>query len=270
MSDITEFKSSTGMDIDAIKRSGYGEVRYGPPESDMMVVFYPKSVLNQNKSQSKGKPVFESRDFVKIQHPGETLNIIDREATEIDKRKYRNQWAAYLEGKEQIPEGIPLNLLFPHQPQIVDMLRQYKIVIVEQLAKLTAHGIETIGLGALDWVQKAQNYLKQAEKGVDFHKFEKAMHEKDSQIATLTRQLNEMQAMIAQITSAKEGKPVSVPDGFKVGNLPDLSKHDVQSEMIANTMKSDASQEPVMFTQDIGKKRGRPKGSKNKAQNETA
>jgi len=263
MTEFTEFQPMKGIDEASMRNRGYGEVRYGPSEDLLMVAFYPRSVQDPHKSEKAGRPIFVKKDYVKIQHPGESLNVIDREASDIDKARFRRQWLQYQEGIEQIPDGTPMNLLFPHSPEICEMLRGYKIHNVEQLAKLTAHGIETLGIGAVDWVEKAKKYLVSAAKGVDHHQFEKAMKEKDAQIATMQRQLTEFAALLAQHTAARDNKPVGVQP---YQPLPDLSKVDPQTSMINNTMEPTKPVENVMFTNDIGtpKRRGRPAGSKNK------
>src|SRR3569832_2169852 len=103
MNDFTEFRAPTGMDMNSIKANGYGMVNYGPTDDKLIVGFYKKSVLNQARSRSEGKPVYEGHDFVKIQHPGETLNIVDRPAHDGDKQRWPQKWQQYLAGVTQIP-----------------------------------------------------------------------------------------------------------------------------------------------------------------------
>jgi len=246
-------------DQQAVSRQGWGMANSGPDDNQLMVGFYKRSILNRAKSQEAGVPIHESRDFVKIQHPGESLNVVDREVTPQDKARWPNKWAQYEAGVNQIPDGIPINLLFPTKPEIETTLRGYNIHTVEQLANLSAHGIGTIGMGAQDWVNAAKKYMERAEKGIDHHHFETAIAKKDQQIATLTRQVEELAALVQ--SRSKEA--------------PNPQSYDFQEAQINRTHASvDESQaflQPsAQFVQDLSgsveprKPRGRPPGSKNK------
>jgi hypothetical protein len=102
----------------------------------------------------------EGADFVEIKHPGEaSLNCIDRPVTDADKSRYPQQWQRYLEGREQIPDGVALSLLFPTSPGIVRKLADENVHTAEQLAGLSSHAIQSIGMGCQDWVNKAAKYL---------------------------------------------------------------------------------------------------------------
>lgn len=245
----------------AVSRQGWGMANSGAKEEMLIVAFYPHSQLNKFKSLQEGRPVHESKDFITIQHPGENLNKVVREATENDKRRFARQWHQYTQGKNQIPDGIPLSLLFLAAPHIVETLRGYNIHTVEQLANLSAHGIGSIGMGAQEWVNGAKRYMERADKGIDHHKFEAAMKERDTQIATLTRQVAEL----SQIANQRVAQP----------NPPTMQNYDFQSEMIGKSHASAAdstamTQPPAQFVQDLSgevapsKPRGRPAGSKNK------
>lgn len=239
MSDATEFRPISGMDMNSIASQGYGMVQYGPGDDKLIVGFYKKSVLNPALSRAEGKPVYEGRDFVKIQHPGETLNIVDRPAHDGDKQRWPQKWAHYQAGVTQIPDGIPLSLLFPDKPQIVDMMRGYNIHTVEQLSNLSAQAISTVGMGAQDWVNAAKRYMERADKGVNHHQFEKALADKDQEIRTLRRQIEEVTALVRT-----QQKPQPVINAQEV---------DFQSEQINNTHQSLEPFTPpaAQFVQDL-------------------
>ena len=203
MSDTyTEFPA-LNVNSEQIRHQGYGVVNSGPGDDRLIVGFYRKSIVNVAMSQQQGKRICEDRDFVKIQHPGETYNIVDRAVSEQDKRRFPRQWAMYAQGKQQIPDGIPVSLLFPESPAKTDMLIGYNIHTIEQLANLSGSAIQTVGMGCQEWVNKAQDYLKQAEKGVNYHKFNTEMAAKDQQISTLERQVRELGQRIEQMMSVQ-------------------------------------------------------------------
>ncbi len=251
-----------------VARQGWGMANSGTREEQLLVAFYPDKVLNKFKSESEGKPVWETRDFITISHPGENLNVVRRQATDQDKQRFARHWDAYQRGVTQVPDGVPLNLLFPSKPHIVETLRGYNIHTIEQLAKLSAHGIGSVGMGCQEWVNAAQKYMVHAEKGVDHHKFETAMAAKDKQIATLTRQLADLAELVNQKTAPRQAMHQTRPGSMGGDDF------DYQSEMIGKAHASaDPSQAnlqpPAQFVQDLSgetrsKPRGRPAGSKNK------
>lgn len=196
MNDFTEFRAPTGMDMNSIVSQGYGMVQYGPGDDKLIVGFYKKSVLNAARSREEGKPIYEGKDFVKIQHPGETLNCVDRPINDGDKQRWPQKWAQYQAGVKQIPDGVPLNQLFPDRPQIVDMMRGYNIHTVEQLSHLSAEAIGTVGMGCQEWVNAAQRYMERVEKGINHHQFEHEINKRDQRIATLERQINDLTSLV--------------------------------------------------------------------------
>jgi hypothetical protein len=240
-----------------IAQRGFGVVNAGATDERLIVGFYRKSIVNPFRSNAEGKRICEDHDFVKIQHPGESLNIVDRPVSDSDKRRFPRQWAMFLQGKAQIPDGIPISLLYPDKPSITDTLTGYNIHTVEQLAALSGHGIQTVGMGCQEWVNKATKYLDQAQKGVDFHRFEQERKEKDQQISTLTRQVNELSAKLNQVLSKSEPPP---------------KDFDVQTAQINAQQREYELPQAVTFTSSIKspdlsgevKQRGRPKGSRNK------
>lgn len=244
MSDaFTEF-APLNYNAEQVGHQGYGMATSGVSEDRLIVAFYPKSVLNVAKSKAEGKRVCETKDYVKIQTPGETLTALDRLATDSDRKRWPRQWALYAQGKEQIPDGIPISLLFPAHPNIVDMLRGYNIHTVEQLANLSGSAIQTVGMGSQDWVNKAVKYLDQSTKGVDFHRFNKMAEEKDRQIATLERQITDLNNRLQQFMNSMQQK--QSPQQNYDPNF------DVQSSMIANLKQTEEfSQPPISMAATI-------------------
>jgi hypothetical protein len=234
----TEFPAFN-YDHNQINHQGYGVANSGPTDDRKIVAFFPKSILNVARSKAEGKRVCENKDYITIVFPGETLSKLEREANDDDKRRWPRQWAAYSSGKEQTPDGIPMSVLFPAHPNICDMLRGYNIHTVEQLAHLSGSAISTVGMGCQEWVNRAIKYLEQAEKGVDFHRFNKSIEEKDQQISTLQRQVGELNKQLQQVMNMVQ--KVNAVQGF-----------DVQSSMIANLKaQEEFAPPPQNFAQTI-------------------
>lgn len=216
MSDaFTEF-APLRYDQQQIAHQGWGVANSGATDDKLIVGFYRKSVLNTAKSRELGKRICEDHDYVMISHPGETLTKVDRPVQDSDKHRWPRQWAQYAQGKQQVPDGIPITLLFPAHPSISDTLLGYNIHTVEQLANLSANGIQTVGMGCQDWVNRAKKYMDQANKGVDFHKFEKTIEEKDKEIAKLSRQVGELSRQVEKIISIQQPQQFAPPPTYDV------------------------------------------------------
>ena len=72
----------------------------GPGDERLIVLFYNKSILNAARSKAEGKRIFESREFIKIQQPGETINIVDRPVQEEDKTEIPKAMGQVCTGQE--------------------------------------------------------------------------------------------------------------------------------------------------------------------------
>jgi guanyl-specific ribonuclease Sa len=153
---------------DGTERIGYGQ-REG--EQGPYVNFYARSLPNGAASLDASKPVFRSVVFMRLQHPGER-DCIDRQATRADADRFPAAYRRYCDGRAAEPDGVPLHVLFPHHDDIVQMLRYHKVFTVEQLAKLSDTQMQNLGMGGMEWSQKAQRYLAHLERGGGFAKLE--------------------------------------------------------------------------------------------------
>lgn len=169
----------------------YGIVKFGN-DDNLVVMFYTKSVFNAAKSLEAGTRQFENKIYVRIHAPGERLNIIDRPADESDKYRFQKQWSNFLQNKTQIPDGTPIDLLFPNNPAIADNLKAMGIYTIQQCSKLSAHALDVIGMGAQEWKNMAVRYLENADSGAAFIKMQEELKKKDQEIKLLNRQFEQL------------------------------------------------------------------------------
>jgi hypothetical protein len=169
-----------------------GVVEYGGGDRNMVVMFYNRPTPNPAKSAQKGRPVNENRIFVKIHQPGERLNVVDREATDMDRHRFPMQWHQFKKKQVQQPDGTPVELLYPEQPVIAATLRSHGVQVVEQLAKLSGTAIQDVGMGCQNWVNYAQKYLEMASKGASESSVRRQFEQKDREINVLRRQVEDL------------------------------------------------------------------------------
>lgn len=178
-----------------------GEVQFGD-DSKLFVEFSSRPVRDEVKSKDDGRPIFVQVDYVRIRQPGERDEIL-RPANQMDIRRFQRHWQAYQEGRQAMPEGTLLSVLFPNNPEIVENLKHDKIFVVEQLAALNDTQIGNIGLGGRAFVDKAKAFLASADKGKDYHALAKQVETLSGQVAAL---LDKNTALEAALTEATEKK----------------------------------------------------------------
>lgn len=191
------FSRPTGIDWGSADKT-YGQVRFGD-DSQLVVLFYTRSVFNAALSQAKGARQYENQTWVKMHPPGEKLNIIDRPVQEGDKVRFPQHWNMFLQNKQQIPDGTPIDLLFPNNPATADNLRAFGIHTIQQCAKISAHAVDSIGMGATDWKNMAIKYLENATSGAAFLQLQAEVAKKDQEIKILNRQFEQLKAQYDSI-----------------------------------------------------------------------
>lgn len=184
---------------------GHGSVEYGG-DSNMVVMFYTHAEKNEIASREAGAPVFSNVPYVRMHPPGEHLNVIVRPVQPHDRDRFPRQWQQYVLNKTQVPDGTPIDLLFPNNPALGETLKARGIYTIQQLAGLSANGIDSIGMGGQDHVTKAQNYIKNANGGAGFTELQKQLTDKDGVIRSLQNQLNTQKRQIEDLF-AKVGNP---------------------------------------------------------------
>jgi hypothetical protein len=140
-----------------------GLVEFGDDQR-LFVEFVSRSVQDEVQSRDAGRPVFVQVDYVRIRQPGERDEIL-RPAHRGDQQRFARRWQAYQEGRQELPAGTPLSILFPNNPEVVENLKYDKIFVVEQLAALNDTAIGNIGLGGRQFVDKAKAFLAAASNG---------------------------------------------------------------------------------------------------------
>ena len=239
--------SNYGNGIDWNAGGTSGTVKFGD-DRNLLVVFYNKAVENTAKSINAGRRITENQIYVKIQHPGESLNIIDRPVKDEDKYKFRDRWKNFLMNRQQIPEGTPIDLLFPNNPAFAENLRGAGVHTVEQCAGLSAIAIDSIGRGGQECVNRAKQYLENAKKGADFHMWKKKEEEWSQKFKIQEQQIKDLATRLEALLQRSTN-----PQQHSL-NPPFIPGYDAQSERInANHPTTEIAQKrvPQPITQPI-------------------
>lgn len=141
-----------------VERDRDGSLRIQGGDNRLWVRFERKSRLNSYRSEQEGRPIYEPVDMIRIQQPGERDQLV-RVVKDDDKLRFPKQWEAFSKEVEQVPDGTPIKMLFPNEPHIVEVMLDLKIQTIEQLAAVTEHAIERLGMDGRKYVSKAQAAL---------------------------------------------------------------------------------------------------------------
>ena len=197
---MSDFQSPSGISWNG----PVGTVQYGG-DKNLVVMFYTKPMHQPGKSLEQGRPVYEDTVMVKIHPPGERLNIVDRPARNDDKTRYALQWQQFSQNRQQMPDGTPIDLLYPDHPSIGATLRANGVYTIEQCADLSGPAIDSIGMGSQRYCNDAKKYIQAAEKGVKASQLRHELDERDGQIRTLTTTVDTLKAEVDRLRELNLG-----------------------------------------------------------------
>jgi hypothetical protein len=158
-------------------------------------------------SASAGRQIFKDVVYVRIQPPGERLNIIDRPATESDAKRWPLQWAAFKQNQMQVPDGTPIEQLYPDKPAIAATLRAYGVHTIEMCAELSGNAIDNVGMGCQTYVNDARKYIEISNKGVSSTEMRREIEKRDREIARLKDNIGVLQGQVDKLVNERGASP---------------------------------------------------------------
>lgn len=131
-------------------------------ERNVFVAFYTEAIEFKFESEKAGRPIFKDIPHIRIVIPGDKNNIVERKATDDDKRKYPKAWEVFQRGEAEGMVGTPLE----QWPQItraqVKEAKYFECHTVEQMASLSETSCQKLGMGFAQLRTKAKAYLDAA------------------------------------------------------------------------------------------------------------
>lgn len=158
---------------------------------------------NQGKSDAEGRPVYDDTEYVRIIVPGDKQNEIHRPATELDRRRYPRQYAAFREGAREAQSGTPLKEWTAISTSQAKELAHFHVYTVEQLANLSDSNIQNIG-PVRGLQAKAKDYLEKAAGNAPMEKMRAEMLAKDEAMAAMKQQMEAMGKRLDELTKGQQ------------------------------------------------------------------
>ncbi|MEM9523124.1 MAG: hypothetical protein AAF982_03885 [Pseudomonadota bacterium] len=143
------------------------------PDAGLGVEFFIKPVRNAAKSRAANRPIFEDREFIRLRFPGDNKRELVAPADEMHWNgntreqmtyadRFRANYEAFKQGQKDFITGTPLTAM----PEIAgakrEELKALDIVTVEQLAALATPARRRLGMGGMELVTAAKDYLEKA------------------------------------------------------------------------------------------------------------
>lgn len=199
--------------------------------------FFHVAVKNHADSQKAGSDVFGQEVHVQILMPGDALSAPIRRVKLADGQiigkewidGYPKEWAAFNEGREQIPDGMPLDKWPRCNVGVKATLNAIHIYTVEQLAEANESALEKIGMGARVLQAEARAFVETARDSAANQKLaaeaELARQDRDA----MFQRLQDMEQRLAMITQSKAVLDSATQPAPPATTLDDMSRAAVAS-----------------------------------------
>lgn len=167
----------------------------------LFVEFYEDAHEDAYRSEQEGRPVYEQREFVRIIVPGDMNNIVERVASDEDKRRFPNEYARFKQGATKQLEGTLLTMWPPINKAQVKEAAYFEVHTVEQLAGLSDSAVLRMGMGWQEMRRKASAWLQAAADGA-------VVSKQAGEIEELQNTVKLLQEQLAQVNTARgPGRP---------------------------------------------------------------
>ena len=178
---------------------GGQNARYNDDDK-LLVRFFKHPKLNEGKTASEGRPIFEELDYISIMQPGNKDSIIMRPATQIDKQRFAEHFRKYevREGDYEALEGTLLESWPGITRAMAEQLKYLNIRTVEQLANVADSNAQKM-MGIQMLKAKAKAYLEASANEAAAEALTAANDKIDQQnqtISDLAAKLEQVQAKL--------------------------------------------------------------------------
>ncbi len=142
---------------------GSEQFRLGAPDARLYVEFHLHPVENEDETAKQGRPIFEDREYIRVQAPGDRLLVSDKALTPALKAMYAQQYQAWKSGEDaDAAAGTPLSMWPGVTRAQVEELKFVRARTVEQLAGMTDGALATMGPGYMKVRQAARDFVEQS------------------------------------------------------------------------------------------------------------
>lgn len=146
--------------------------------------FYTEPMQNRALSDKEGRPIFESKSFIELRHPGDRsysfIEEIDENGMGMARRdiggqmigadyaeRFPKEYAAFKKGEARALSGTPLDEWSPISRTRAAELKASNIFTVEEYADVQDGMLSKLGMGAREEREKARTFLAASKAGAN-------------------------------------------------------------------------------------------------------
>lgn len=194
-------------------------------DKSLNVTFSMEPHHNTEKSAREGRPIYDDREYVKIQVPGDKDSVVERPVTEIDRRRFADKYAAFKAGRSQELSGTPLTAVAWMSKSRVRELEYFGVRTLEQLANMSDEAAQKfMGINLLR--SYARDHIAAAAEAAPLVSMRTELEAKENEISALkhavAEQAQAMQALQQQMHAfmAQSGATQGVMSGMPPAIVP--------------------------------------------------
>jgi len=173
----------------------------------LVAIFKTHSVMNEAKSKTAGRPIYDDMEICEIRTAGDRQSIKVFPAHEVSHhddegvpityaQRFNEQYLRFKDGNTQSQSGTPIEELpFLTQGKRLE-LKALHVHTAEALASLDGTPLKQLGLGGRELKNQAQAYLDTANKTADVTKLASENELLRQQIADLRRDLTNAPVLV--------------------------------------------------------------------------
>lgn len=174
-------------------------------DRNVYVKFYMRPVVDQDRSNKEGRPIYVDREYIEIRTPGNQTNVVQRPVTDMDRKRFRQAYQSFKAGNEEQVIGTPLVEVPWITRSMVEELAHLRIRTLEHLAGVNDDVCGRIpGLYSLK--EKAQAAIQQATNHAPIAELQARNEALVQELAALKQTVEEQAAIIRSMNAEKSGK----------------------------------------------------------------
>jgi hypothetical protein len=180
--------TAMAFDSERQNRGGHGPQ---PGDERLFVRFFWHPRRNDTKSSEEGRPIYEDREYVEITVPGNRDMVVFKPATDMERERFPQHYAAFLNKAAMPNQGTPLSVWPALTKAQVEEMKFFNVHTIEQLADMADAQAQKF-MGIQNLRTRARAFLEETGKSAAAEKLSAELAKRDEEIASLRAQMDEI------------------------------------------------------------------------------